>query len=116
MYLAKVIKNTLLKSNVTEKDTNSTIYIHRDIPYKPGSNHPKHCLNIFVPKIGASDDEQQNGQLLPVLIFVHGGSWRRGDRNHRWFDTYNKVWSMVFMCLTCFCCCCCLLLFSLSFY
>jgi len=85
MYLAKAIKNTFWKDNVTEADANSTIFIHKDIPYKD-SGHLKHCLNIFVPKI----EEDKEPKLFPVLIFAHGGSWRRGDRNHRWFDTYNK--------------------------
>jgi hypothetical protein len=63
----------------------NNVNIHKDIPYLD-TNHKKHMLNIFVPQSAVDTNSK-----VPVLIFIHGGSWRRGDRNHRWFDTYNKL-------------------------
>ncbi|KAG2393839.1 hypothetical protein C9374_003603 [Naegleria lovaniensis] len=61
----------------------------RDVPYFEGSNDPKHKLNIFRSRVKRTGT-QENAKL-PVLFFCHGGSWRRGDRNHRWFDTYSRL-------------------------
>ncbi len=46
---------------------------YRDLRYYSGQNaHPtKHLLDLYLPR-------QQNG--FPLLIFVHGGAWTRGDK------------------------------------
>ncbi len=41
-----------------------------DVVYRPGSEHPKHRLDLFLP----------GGQGWPALIFVHGGGWTAGDK------------------------------------
>jgi len=51
---------------------------YRDIAFlpnelKPSKNEPK--LNVFTPKDSAAK--------VPVIIFIHGGNWNRGDK-----DTY----------------------------
>jgi len=66
----------------------------KDVCYWPGTDtepmHPqKHFLNIYVPKTKHSKLVNKDG-LLPVVVFVHGGGWRRGDRNY-WADIYGKV-------------------------
>lgn len=45
--------------------------INRDIVYVPGSDSPKHRLDLFRPA----------GKGWPLLIFVHGGSWTSGDKS-----------------------------------
>lgn len=64
----------------------SSFTSHMNITYKTDSDNDKHKLNIFTPKATSRDD---TSSLLPVVIFVHGGSWRRGDRNHV-MDVYNR--------------------------
>jgi acetyl esterase/lipase len=56
---------------------------HRDITYYagPGAEGNKHRLDIWVPA---------GGPGLPVVVFIHGGAWRFGDRDTR-FDTYQKL-------------------------
>jgi len=44
--------------------------VHLDIPYEPGSDSPKHRLDLFIPA----------GTNWPVLIFVPGGGWVAGDK------------------------------------
>ena len=54
--------------------TPSTVEVRPNITYTEGAqaDEPKHKLDLYLPK-GKSD--------VPVLFFVHGGSWRTGDRS-----------------------------------
>ncbi len=42
-----------------------------DIPYRPGSEDPKHRLDLFQPA----------GKDWPTLVFAHGGGWTAGDKS-----------------------------------
>ena len=55
----------------------------RDIPYVPGSALSKHRLNLFHPP----------GKDWPVMLFVHGGGWGKGDRAIRYGneDVYGNI-------------------------
>jgi acetyl esterase/lipase len=52
----------------------SNVEVQKDIPYTDGDpeDASKHKLDLYLPK------DQKN---FPVLVFVHGGSWRSGDRS-----------------------------------
>jgi acetyl esterase/lipase len=54
-----------------------------DIPYREGSDHPKHKLDLFVPK----------GTNWPTLIFMHGGALTSGDKRLRvgGADVYGNI-------------------------
>lgn len=68
------------------KDELTTYKVFRDICYYKmdcGTQHEKHFLNIYKPNEPHQED-------YPVLIFVHGGGWRRGDRNYL-FNIYGRV-------------------------
>ncbi len=43
----------------------------RDVPYRSGSVHPKHRLDLFLPASSG----------WPALVFVHGGGWDKGDKD-----------------------------------
>lgn len=45
----------------------------KDIVYRPGSENPKHRLDVYAP-------EDASG--LPVVHFVHGGYWTGGDKDY----------------------------------
>lgn len=49
--------------------------VRRDLPYRvdAGSNTQKHRLDLFLPS-------PETPRPWPVLVFVHGGGWRHGDR------------------------------------
>ncbi len=55
-------------------DLAATVEIHKDIQYADGKpeDAAKHKLDIYVPK------DKKN---FAVLVFIHGGSWRSGDRS-----------------------------------
>ena len=52
----------------------SNVEVQAGIPYTDGApaDAEKHKLDLYLPR------DKQN---FPVLIFVHGGSWRSGDRS-----------------------------------
>jgi acetyl esterase/lipase len=54
-------------------DIAPTVEVKKDIPYLEGKDTDagKHKLDLYLPK-GKSG--------FPVLIFIHGGAWRSGDR------------------------------------
>ncbi|KAJ2028151.1 hypothetical protein IWW57_002295 [Coemansia sp. S610] len=45
---------------------------YKDIPYIADDN-PRHTLDIYVPDTATAS--------LPLVIFIHGGSWRTGDKS-----------------------------------
>src|SRR4051794_7358716 len=53
----------------TEKDVDVT----RDVAYA-GDDLPKHTLDIYAPK--------DHSAPFPVVVFVHGGYWRGGDKDY----------------------------------
>jgi acetyl esterase/lipase len=57
----------------------------RDVAYYdgPDADKIKHKLDLFLPK------DQKD---FPVLIFVHGGAWRHGDKN--FFGVYSALGKM----------------------
>jgi acetyl esterase/lipase len=57
----------------------------RDVAYYEGedADKVKHKLDLFLPK------DQKD---FPVVLFVHGGAWRHGDKNY--FGVYSALGSM----------------------
>lgn len=50
-----------------------TIRFERDVPYT-ASDNPQQCLDILLPKRPHDD------KPLPVVMFIHGGGWKGGDK------------------------------------
>jgi acetyl esterase/lipase len=57
----------------------------RDVAYydRPDADKVKHKLDLFLPK------DQKD---FPVVLFVHGGAWRHGDKNY--FGVYSALGKM----------------------
>lgn len=58
-----------------EKSSNESSLVYFDIPYKAisGADQNQLSLDIYLPaRVG--------GDNLPVVIYVHGGHWNRGDK------------------------------------
>jgi acetyl esterase/lipase len=49
--------------------------IVKDIEYVPGSKDPFQNLDIYIPK-------KPKGSPIPLVIWIHGGAWVAGDKNH----------------------------------
>ncbi|MBV6500185.1 MAG: hypothetical protein CJBNEKGG_02655 [Prosthecobacter sp.] len=46
----------------------------RDLPYAATDN-PRQKLDLYLPK------NRRPGKPLPVIVFIHGGGWRAGDKS-----------------------------------
>lgn len=46
----------------------------RDLPYA-GTDNPRQKLDLYLPKT------RKSGKPLPVIVFIHGGGWRGGDKS-----------------------------------
>ena len=53
---------------------NKNVNTIRDIPYADNDN-PRQKLDMFLPKDPKSD------KPLPVVVFIHGGAWRAGNKS-----------------------------------
>jgi len=61
----------------------------KNIPYNSeAQDDDKQCCDIYLTNTEAQDN---NDGQHPVIIFVHGGGWSRGDRDHRWFGVYANL-------------------------
>lgn len=49
--------------------------IIRDINYVPAGQNPFQTLDFYVPKKPRKDP-------MPVIVWIHGGAWLAGDKNH----------------------------------
>ena len=59
----------------------------RDIPYTQDSSNPQLQYDLYIPKHRTQPDgpDRGDGTIVeyPIIVFVHGGGWRTGDkRNH----------------------------------
>ncbi len=52
--------------------TPAGVDLHPDIAYVEGSTDNKQKLDLYIP---------QNKTNMPVIVFLHGGSWTTGDRS-----------------------------------
>lgn len=51
------------------------VVAHFDLSYADTGN-PKQMLDLFLPR------DHRLASPLPVVVFIHGGAWKRGDRAH----------------------------------
>ena len=65
------------KNGSREQPNNDRINIKNDIPYantdEPFFN-PRQSLNLLLPK-------NRKKKILPALIYIHGGGWKKGNKN-----------------------------------
>lgn len=53
-------------------DPAANVQVERDVAYA-ATDHPRQRLDLFVPKVPKSEK-------LPLIVFIHGGAWRSGDK------------------------------------
>lgn len=62
------------KKSTTARALPPGIEALRDLPYAEPEN-PRQKLDLFLPK------DRKGEKPLPVIVFIHGGGWRGGDKN-----------------------------------
>lgn len=66
-----------------------------DVPYRdgPGSDPVKHRLDLFLPAPPPDIGASPAGVPAPILVFVHGGGWKTGDKSFRpgGYDVYSNI-------------------------
>ncbi|MDZ4287357.1 MAG: alpha/beta hydrolase [Prosthecobacter sp.] len=53
--------------------------IHRDLPYTEPKNE-RQCLDMYTGA-GAKAEEGKSKRGGPVVVWIHGGGWRQGDKS-----------------------------------
>ncbi len=48
-------------------------WVKRDLKYLGGEN-PRQTLDLFIP------NKRMEGEILPLVVWIHGGGWRSGDK------------------------------------
>ncbi|MCP4454040.1 MAG: alpha/beta hydrolase [Planctomycetes bacterium] len=71
--LASVLFSLSMPQGTVRAAARPAIQITLDIPYA-GTDNPRQCLDLFLPKARASESP------LPVIVFIHGGAWRAGNK------------------------------------
>ncbi len=56
-----------------QAESGANVSVQRDLPYAETDN-PRQKLDLFLPKQTAGQGK------LPVIVFVHGGGWKSGDK------------------------------------
>ena len=49
------------------------VRVQRDVPYA-GTDNPRQCVDLILPEKPAGEGP------LPVIVWIHGGGWRGGDK------------------------------------
>ena len=63
-------------STMSWADAAPAIRVVRDIPYAGALAEPGRTLDLFL-----AEQEPGDRQPRPVVLFVHGGAWRKGDKS-----------------------------------
>lgn len=73
LSLAIVLFSLSMPQGIVSAESRPAIQTVLDIPYA-GTDNPRQCLDLFSPS------ERHSESPLPVIVFVHGGAWRAGDK------------------------------------
>lgn len=72
-HQAVLARSQSAAKSAAKKPIPSGITAHLDLPYADTEN-PRQRLDLYLPKTLKSD------KPLPVIVFIHGGGWRGGDK------------------------------------
>jgi acetyl esterase/lipase len=73
MYLRALLPLLFATSLFAQRAQLDAIDARRDLPYA-GTDNPRQQLDLYLPKKRADE------KPLPVIVFIHGGGWQKGDK------------------------------------
>jgi acetyl esterase/lipase len=74
MLLRSLLPLLFATSLFAQRAPLDAIDARRDLPYA-GTDNPRQTLDLFLPKKRADE------KPLPVIVFIHGGGWQKGDKS-----------------------------------
>jgi acetyl esterase/lipase len=74
MFLRSLLPLLFATSLFAQNAKSDAIDARRDLPYA-GTDNPRQKLDLFLPKKRADE------KPLPVIVFIHGGGWQKGDKS-----------------------------------
>jgi acetyl esterase/lipase len=74
MFFRTLLPLLLATNLLAQRAPLDAIDARRDLPYA-GTDHPRQKLDLFLPKKPADE------KPLPVVVFIHGGGWQKGDKS-----------------------------------
>jgi acetyl esterase/lipase len=73
IYLEKPSLATLANLRLPVSELAANVEVKKDMAYhNPADDEPKHKLDLYLPR---------DKGPFPVLLFIHGGAWKSGDRS-----------------------------------
>ena len=60
------------QQNSASRPASDAVQVIENIPYADMDN-PRQTLDLMLPKV-------RRGEALPVVVFIHGGGWRNGNK------------------------------------
>jgi acetyl esterase/lipase len=74
MLLRCLIPLLFATTLLAQRPSSDAIEAKRDLPYA-GTDNPRQKLDLYLPKKRADE------KPLPVIVFIHGGGWQKGDKS-----------------------------------
>ncbi len=71
----------IVKNNLPHVETLQTFANTQKNIHYCNSNNPSQTLDLYRPK-------GKEGDVLPLLVYIHGGGWRSGSKNNKIISTY----------------------------
>lgn len=77
--------NSVFKIVITDRQLGKISQIHSNVPYCNTAS-PRQTLDLYIPKQAV--DQPQGPR--PLVVFIHGGGWRSGDKSNDIVASYGN--------------------------
>lgn len=77
--------NSVFKIVITDRQLGKISQIHSNVPYCNTAS-PRQTLDLYIPKRAV--DQPQDP--MPLVVFIHGGGWRSGDKSNDIVASYGN--------------------------
>ncbi len=74
--------HAVFKVLITDRVLSEQSVVHSNLPYC-NTDNPRQTLDLYVPQVASK-------RPMPLLIFIHGGGWRAGDKSSELLSRYGQ--------------------------
>lgn len=75
--------SSVFKIVITDRVLSKDASVHSNISYC-GTSNPRQTLDIYIP-------DKKNIAPFRLVVFIHGGGWRTGDKSNSIFTSYGET-------------------------